>query len=563
MRRLIAAMLCLIVAGCTAIPTTGPVEEVPHSAEPGGIDIAPQPPAEDAAPTRLVDGFLQAMAVPEDGYAIARDYLTDEAAAEWDPDGQITIYEGLVLGDIDSAWIEGRHVGELDAMGRYASSNNPYRHDFGLVQIDGQWRIGRPPEGLLLSRYIFERYYSRLTLYFMSRVGTHVVPTPIYTHETTATPTAVVEGLLEGPPSTISRVVANALPAEARLGPDGATIDSQGVVTVDLQGLDTNMGDDARRRLGAQLLWSLTSIPRVTGLVVTRSGLTFTLPGATADGVLELATQQGYQVLSRASTTDLFGTRNGQPGRIPGVGGFERWVEIEEPVADMAVSLDGVSVALLDEWRGLVTYGPLSGELSEARPGLTSLRSPQFVLGSIWMLGLNVGGTPTLATVDRGGRTAFVDVDLPPGARIHEFAVSPDRARIALVLQIDGELQLGVGTVIGTNPSTVRNWQRLPLVTTSGQSLSDINSVAWQAETGLALTGTALGSRAVYTVQIDGSHLEDIGAVTGEIVELAALARLGGGAIAVRTASEVAWRYEARTRWTRLGDDIGAIAYGG
>ena len=84
--------------------------------------------------------------------------------------------------------------------------------------------------------------------------------------------------------------------------PQGATIDQSGVVTVNLEGLFDRLGDDARRRLGAQLLWSLTAIPRVTGLVVTSDGVPFTLPGARADGALELASQQGYQILSRAAT---------------------------------------------------------------------------------------------------------------------------------------------------------------------------------------------------------------------------------------------------------------------
>lgn len=562
-RSLILWLTLALLAGCTAIPTAGPVEEVPHSAEPGGIDIAPEPPAEGVPPVRLVEGFLQAMAVPEGDYAIARDYLTEEAAAAWGPDGEITIYEGVVAGNAEGAAISGMQVATLDEAGRYTAQDLPYQHDFGLVRVDGQWRIGSPPPGLILSRYLFERYYARLTLYFMSRIGSHVVPDPIYAHETLATPTAVVEGLLGGPPSSLARVVTNALPDGASLGSDGATIDTRGVVTVDLTGLDGDMPDDARRRLGAQLLWSLTSLPRVTGLVITRDDVTFTLPGATAAGVLELAAQQGYQVLSRASTIDLFGVRESVPGRIPGVGGFERWQGVELPAADLAVSLDGSSVALIEERRGDVALGPLTGELSPVRVGLLNLRLPQYSLGSLWVLGDNVGGTPTLAIVDRTGQVAPVSLDLPQGARIHEFAVSPTRARVALVLQVGEERQLGVATVIGAEPATVMNWQRIPALSSSGQAITDITSVAWQSETGIAFTGSVAGLRSVYTVQIDGSHLEDLGSVTGGIAELAAMARLGGGAIAVRTPADIAWRYEARTRWTRLGEGISAIAYGG
>lgn len=563
MKKVLFLLMAVVLSACTAIPTDGPVVEVPHSAEPVGIDIAPQPPAQDAVPARVVDGFLQALVVPGEGFRIARQYLTEEASAAWEPTGNLAIYEGTVVADTAGSRVLGSLSGTLDHDGRYEARDEPYTHDFGLVQVDGQWRIGNPPEDLLLSRYLFERYYSRLTLYYISRIGSHVVPDPIYVHETLATPTAVLEGLFRGPSDQLSRVVTNALPGEAELGPAGATIDARGVVTVDLVGLDNSMSDDARRRLGAQLLWSLTSLPRVSGLVVTRGDLTFALPGATADGILELATQQGYQVLSRASTTDLFAVKNAVPGRIVGEGSFERWSTAPPNVADLAVSIDGASVAMVDDWRGNVAFGALNSELTEVQVGLTRLRSPQFSLGTLWVLGYNLAGVPTLATVDRSGRVTMVDVDLPAGAKIEEFAVSPTRARIALVIDMGGENQLGMASLIGANPVTLRDWKRIPLMEPNGSTPSEISSVAWQAETGLAIAATMSGQRSIYTVQIDGSHLEDLGSVSGEIVELAAMARLGGGAVAIRTSANIAWRYEARTRWTRLTDGIEAVAYGG
>lgn len=563
MRRLIAALTAVLLVGCTTIPTAGPIEEVPHSAEPLGIEVAPQPPADGASPTALVEGFLQALVVPESDYETARSYLTEEAEAAWKPTRELVIYEGQVSGDAESARVEGARVGQLAEDGRYSGAFEAFTHDFGLVQVDGEWRINNPPDSPVLSAYLFERYYARLTLYFTSRIGSHVVPSPVYVHETQATPSAVVEALLRGPTPELSRVVTSAFPEGAALGPSGATIDAEGVVTVDLTGLETSMGDDARRRLGAQLLWSLTSIPRVTGLTIERGDLTFALPGATADGVLELATQQGYQVLSRASTTDLYGVRDGRPGRIAGVGTFERWTSVDGPVADLAVSLDGAETALLDDWRGRVSIGPLGGDLTTVQVGVTRLRAPQYSLGTLWVLGQNVGGTPTLANVDRTGRVTTVDVDLPPGASIIDFAVSPTRARVALILQVGDERQLGVASVIGANPVTVRNWERLELIGESSTPLTNFSAIAWQAETSIAVAAADAGRTSVFTTQIDGSHVEDLGEVSGTIVELAAMARLGGGAVAIRTENNVAWRYEPRTRWTRLSDQIGAIAYGG
>ena len=42
-----------------------------------------------------------------------------------------------------------------------------------------------------------------------------------------------------------------------------------------------------------------------------------------------------------------------------------------------------------------------------------------------------------------------------------------------------------------------------------------------------------------------------------------ALARQGGGPIAIRTDTGSAWRYDARTRWHRLAENISSVAYGG
>ena len=66
MRRLLLAVLVLAVAlaGCSGVPTTGPVERV--SAAPGrlnpGVEIAPAPPGRNATAITVVEGFLHAMA---------------------------------------------------------------------------------------------------------------------------------------------------------------------------------------------------------------------------------------------------------------------------------------------------------------------------------------------------------------------------------------------------------------------------------------------------------------------------------------------------------------------
>lgn len=563
MRGLLTVLvLVLVTTGCTQIPISGPVEQVPVSAEPRGIDIAPQPPEAGVSPARLVDGYLQAMASPDGGYAVARQYLTESAGRGWTPDAAV-VFDGVVEGSAETASVEGIQLGTLDEFGHYTAAPRALSHDFEVVREEGEWRIGAPLPGVMLSRYIFQRYYDRVPLYFMSRAGSHVVPDPVHMPETQVTPTAIVDAVLSGPSAGIAQAVSDAVPSGVSLSDEGATIDPNGVVTVNFTGLHDRLGDDARRRLGAQLLWSLTAIPRVTGLLVTSNGFPFTLPGARADGVLELAGQQGYQILSRASTVDLFGVREGVPGRVTGDGGFDPWGAVGVTAADLAVSLDGDTTAVIDDTGNALLMGPMRGELAAVPVPYTNLRAPQFVLGTLWLLGDDSAGVPRLITVDRVGSVDEVELTLPPGASLDQFAVSPARARIALLVSTGEIRSLGIGTVLSTGRMSVADWRPLPMIAASGVTLGDVSAVAWHAETAIAVAAMDSGVRSIFATEVDGSLVEELGPFSGEVEELTAVARLGGGAIALRTDAGVTWRYEARTRWTRLGEGISAIAYAG
>ncbi len=559
--RIAMGMVLVLVSACSSIPTAGPVDEVPYSVQPRGIDIAPEPPAEGVTPIRLVEGFLQAMADPADDYAVARQYLTTGAASWWRPDTAQVIQTTMTAELEGAVRIEGDLLGELDKTGRLTSAYRPFGYEFTLVQEQGEWRIGSPPEGLLLSRYIFERYYSRVPLYFMSRSGTHVVPDLAHVPEALRTPARVVEALIDGPSRQLARTVSNAFASNVTLGPKGAQMDGQGVVTVDLLGLDAQMTGDARRALGAQLIWSLTSIPRVTGLVVTQGGMAFSLPGANAAGVLELAGQLGYQVLSRGATPNLYGIRDGVPGRVSEEAQFVPLMPRAEGSSDVAVSLDGVSVAYIDESRTGLSLGQLSGQVAAVKTEFTNLRAPQFALGALWLLGDDAVGATRLLTLDRSGSVVAVGLTLPEGAVIEAFAVSPTRARLALVVRVGEVRELALTAILPSGTDT-DGWWPLSMVSPRGSQITDVTAVAWQSETALAFIGASASGRSVFLAQSDGSIVEDLGPVVGDVAEITAMARLGGGAVAIRNEAGSVWRFEARTRWTRIIDDISAISFG-
>jgi len=156
-----------------------------------------------------------------------------------------------------------------------------------------------------------------------------------------------------------------------------------------------------------------------------------------------------------------------------------------------------------------------------------------------------------------------VELALPAGASLDQFAVSPARARIALLVSTGEVRSLGIGTVLSSGRMSVADWRPLPMVAASGVTLGDVSAVAWHAETAIAVAAMDSGVRSIFATEVDGSLVEELGPFSGEVEELTAVARLGGGAIALRTDAGVTWRYEARTRWTRLGEGISAIAYAG
>ena len=57
-------------------------------------------------------------------------------------------------------------------------SGDPFTRDFAVQQVDGEWRIADPPDGLVLLEPDFERVYDQLNAYFLdpTRGGSSPIP---------------------------------------------------------------------------------------------------------------------------------------------------------------------------------------------------------------------------------------------------------------------------------------------------------------------------------------------------------------------------------------------------
>lgn len=574
MKRLIVVLLAIGLAGCSSIPTAGPV--VPVTASPNlptsrGADIAPGPPVPGASPDQLVAGFLVAMAAAQPGFNVARKYLTTEANRAWAPESAgAQIYDAdrnPPITTADSASIDAPLFGQLDAAGHFTSAQGRVKHDFVLVKVGDQWRISNPPKGLLISHYMFGRYFQAYPIYFFN-AHQSLVPELVHLPSGQVTPETVLLALLSGPSSWLRPAVTTAVPAGTTLLK--ASIDDKRVAQVDFGSQIERLNDDERRRFGAQIVWTLTSFPRVTAVNVTMAGQSYAIPGQSAIGELELANQQGFQVLSGAQTSDLFAISQGIAGKLSDAAAFAplpgAWGQPGANIAELALSMDGTSVAAVDTTRTKLMVGSTEGAVRLVTTGLSELSGPQIVLGHVWVRGRQPDGTPALIRVDSAGNIVRAVLDTG-GARLVNFSMGPAGARVAAIVESGGRSELAIGQIEDDDRTLrVSGFQVLrPIV--DGQRLTEFSAVGWGGEAALVAlaTSTPGGGHLAYSVSVDGTNSASLGLIGDHhLTSLSVLPRKSGLAVVVLASDGRIWRYDARLRWQRLAvSGITSIRYAG
>lgn len=559
-RRGLFGLALVGVAGCTQLPTSGPVTEVTAATQGRGVQFAPEPPAAGMSPASVVEGFLQALADPAGSYQVARQYLTTAAGKQWQPAAATVVYDGQVF-EVDGAQVlRGTTRGTLDVTGRFSPGREDLSHDFQVSEEAGEWRIGAPPSGVFISSYIFTRSYATVKSYFMASGRQTVIADLLHVPLVELTPERIVEAQLLGPGDQLATVTHSAIPEGAVLGSAGATVDVDGVVTVDLTGLPNSMNDEGRRALGAQLLWSLSSIPRVTGLRITSDGASWVVPGQNTARILELSSQQGYQPLSRASAVDLLGVRGQAIGRLSPEGNFVPLGDDGKPDDMATMSLDGAFMAHVTAATGEIRIGPAGGGLTSLDSTVRGTSSAQFSRGRLWLLGRDEAGAQHLVSVSSQGDLARTEVNALPG-EVVDFAVDTSGTRVGLLVKNGDTTTLGIAMI--DEAYRLAGWQPLAPVAETGTPLSGIVSLDWTSELDLALLATGDAGRSVFVVRLDGSSVSDIGPANGEPVQITALPRPGGDSVAIRYPDGDILIYSAHRAWQAANATFDWISYPG
>jgi hypothetical protein len=518
---LVAVVLLLaLVTGCVQVPTAGPIDKVEGQQEAcqSCVNVEVAPPAVGDDQRQIVEAYLRATSNYQPNYSIAKQFLTQAAAEQWSPEDGASIYRGSPKVEGENVTLKGWLVGSLAPDRTYTAQDQELKVDFGLVREDGEWRISKPPKGLMVAEYSFNRFYQAYHVYFIGN-GTSLVPMRIYL-PTLRNPANVASvlmtALLGGPSKWLAAAVESAIPAETTLSVDSVTI-TNSIAEVALSEAVLALPDSRRSLMAAQIVFTLKQVPGVKGVLITVNQQRYRVlesdPASMVvavdafsrdiDPVPFVSGDQLYAV--KDGTVQLVSTTSDPPkvSPIDGALGQRRFA-----VDSLAVSVNGTDLAVVTQDRtGLRRAPTATGEVTTLANGLSSLLRPQFTrYGELWALGREEGKQKLwLSTADQDIQDPKIEEVAAPvldKGKVTAFRISPDGSRMALVRQTRTGSELGLAWIMRGDKVTVDGWRPVNVAQTGGIQITQIADVAWLDATELLLLGAANKDAAMAPVRV-------------------------------------------------------------
>ncbi|MGZ4570179.1 MAG: LpqB family beta-propeller domain-containing protein [Blastococcus sp.] len=507
------AVLLLALSACSTVPTSSPTVRITQAAvRPSEhIGIEPLPPERGSAPEEIVRGFLDAAASSVPGHPIARQYLSPAPAGTWSDEAGITVISpdyATVTTDSGTVQVTASLIGTVDTRGVFAVAGpGVFTRAFTLKQINGQWRITDPPDGLVILEPDFQRLYDARSAFFLDPTGTRIVPDPRYLITGEAQPTVLVERLLSGPSAGLAAGVRNPL-AGVHLRRT-VTVNDQSAV-VDLTGLAADPAP-VLSEVCAQLVWTLAQL-RIRTVQVLVDGEPVRVSGVPSDQTVDdwasfdpdaVPVDAVGHYLDRGALRTV---TKGAPAPGPaGKGSYELsgaavWADSRTGTLSF---LAGVHTA---GGRASVLAGPYGGALAPVLSGSTfTAPTVAATRAEAWVVR---DGTSVVWVPAAGSPQAVNAPTLPGLGRTLDLELSPDGVRAAVVVDGPEGPTLYVGTVVRAEDGGValRDLRQV------APSLSRVVDVAWRDSGNLLiLAGDAGQDRIVpYEVGVDGWGLTSV-----------------------------------------------------
>jgi len=452
-RGLVAGALALLLAGCTGLPTSGPVNAGLPIGEEGEIpDPTPiaQGPLPGADPEDIARGFLEASVTPAGNWETAQEFLTEDFAGKWKPDASVAIDESLSSREFDAdsdaldetatsavVSVQLEQVASVDAAGAYTEAPGASTRVFRLERPEGgEWRIAEAPDGIVLDAASLEQVYRRYSLQYFDQSWTHLVPDVRWFPRRPSMATTITRALISGEPSGwLAPAVRTAFADEIALAGDAVPVDASQVAAVSLNRAALSASPVALARMRTQLEASLAGIG-VSEVAFSVDGApletdTVSLPQPVIDPGLLVLNDESFGVAVGDELTP-----------IPAL--TAQIAKIEEPISAIDVALDGSMAAVQMGDHAVWAVRDGASDPLDQRADLIAPSVDPF--GFTW----TVPRTDPAALEARGADAVQHQIAQawPDATSISQLRVSADGARVAAIVTAGSQRRLVVAAVL-------------------------------------------------------------------------------------------------------------------
>jgi hypothetical protein len=517
----LASMLVLAASGCVSVPDSGPVVQTRSQGDVSsgaGVNIDPKPPQEGDSRSDIVKGFINAMTATPIQTKRARQFLTEDADASWDPQNETITYGAppLPREGADGVSVTLTDPAVLDSRGAWQGALPRAQRTitFPMSREHGQWRIDSAPDALIVPQTWFEQNFQQESLYFFDPTASTLVPEPVYLPSGDALATTLTRGLLMGPGEGLERVTQSFIPRGLKVAV-GVAVSDVGIADIPLTGDAGPLTSNAVALMMAQFAWTLRQEPSIQGLRVSIDGEPVPLPG----GVTSYRVDGGaeYDPAGFHASPLLYGLRDGlvvsgtagSLGAVNGPFGTD-----DQGIRSIGVDLEASRVAAVGPDGTSVLVGPLgTSEDAQARPamrGATNLLKPAWDFADrLWLVDRTRGGARVSYVEDE--TVTRLRVPGITGERVRAFLVSRDGSRlVALLREASGADALVVSRIEHGSSGRVVGATRAQRISAEGEVQLPIRAIAWWSPTSIAVLSpfTPLIAQ-VGLASVDGSPVDD------------------------------------------------------
>ena len=512
-----AALACLTVvtlAGCVRLPESGPVVETESEGtadEPPAIFIDPKPPEPGEQPDEIVNDFLEAMTATPLSTNVARQYLTRDANAEWNPEASTITYARVSQPrGTDLLTVELSEASLLDGRGTFRGPLPPDQQvlEFRMAIENGEWRIAAAPDALVVPESWFEQRFRQVSLYFFDPSAQIMVPEPVFVQRGEPSTTALTEALLRGPGPELDGISRSFIPP----GLDfdlSVPVSEEGVADIALRGYSGQMTPEASELMVTQLAWTLRQEPDIEAIRVSIGGQQVT--SDSGQSLFDVDARSEYDPTGLDSSHLFYGLDNG----LLVSGQPETLTPVDGPMGggalgarSFAVNLDGTTVAAVNAAGGAVLESSVAGpeqRIQEVVSAAERLLRPAWDFADrLWLVDARDDGAAVLFLGGRGPRE--VDVPRVSNRRVTMFLVSRDGSRLVAVVRGRSGDQLMVSRLRRNDQGAIVSATRARRISWEGEGALQIRDIAWTSPTSIAvLHRVASQISEVRTISVDGS----------------------------------------------------------